>query len=178
MKRKNLKELGLSIKENYNKTHITMKKIIITLSLMCGIFAFGQEKEVKTIKDAVTPSETSLKPLVIIAGKEYSLKHLYELNEKVIEKVTILKPDEGRALYGYKGNNGVIVVNLKKGSERFVPKKIIYIVEGKKMSEDMVLAMEPNKIESINILKNEEAVKQYGEEAREGAIIIKLKKKQ
>lgn len=156
-----------------------MKKIIITLSLMCGIFAFGQEKEVKTIKDAVTPSETSLKPLVIIAGKEYSLKHLYELNEKVIEKVTILKPDEGRALYGYKGNNGVIVVNVKKGSERFVPKRLVYVVDGKKVSiGELEATTKPDNIESINILKNEEAVKQYGEEAREGAIIIKLKKKQ
>lgn len=178
MERKSLKELGLSIKENYNKTHITMKKIIITLSLMCGIFAFGQEKEVKSSNNFTPTMQTSVKPLVIIDKKESNLQDLHSLDQNLIENITIFDKEKAKTLYGDKGNTGVIVVELKKKNKKNLKKEPLYIVNGQKVSSDILETINPNMIESVNVLKGENAVKQYGEEAREGAIIVTLKKKQ
>jgi hypothetical protein len=54
----------------------------------------------------------------------------------------------------------------------------LYIVDGKEYTPEQIekLDIDPNTIESITVLKDETAVKQYGEKARNGVIIIELKK--
>jgi beta-lactamase regulating signal transducer with metallopeptidase domain len=53
----------------------------------------------------------------------------------------------------------------------------LYILDGKEYTPEQIekLDIDPNTIESITVLKDEAAVKKYGEKARNGVIIIKLK---
>lgn len=54
----------------------------------------------------------------------------------------------------------------------------LYIIDGKNMTGQTDLKnMNPDDIESINILKGDEAVKQYGEAAKNGVLVITTKKK-
>ena len=49
------------------------------------------------------------------------------------------------------------------------------IINGKESDRAVVDALDPSRIENISVLKNENAVKIYGEKAKDGAMIIQLK---
>ena len=53
----------------------------------------------------------------------------------------------------------------------------IYILNGIIVDEKKVKAIKPDNIEKVEVLKNTKAVNLYGEKAKDGAIVITLKKK-
>jgi TonB family protein len=55
-------------------------------------------------------------------------------------------------------------------------KESLYIIDGKEVAFSEVNGLDPEKIEQINVLKNEEAVKKYGEKGKDGVVLIRLKK--
>ncbi len=59
----------------------------------------------------------------------------------------------------------------QKGSD------ILYIVDGKITNRNEAFAINPKDIGSINVLKNETAIKQYGEKGKNGVIVITKKTK-
>lgn len=69
------------------------------------------------------------------------------------------------------GNNEKLVYEKSE-----VLKDPVIYVDGKKIANEELKNIDPNTIESVDVIKNESAVKLYGEEARDGAIVIKLKK--
>jgi TonB-dependent SusC/RagA subfamily outer membrane receptor len=50
-------------------------------------------------------------------------------------------------------------------------------LDGKEATSDDINALDPNTIESISVLKDDNAVKLYGEKGKNGVIIIKTKAK-
>lgn len=54
-------------------------------------------------------------------------------------------------------------------------KKPIYIVDGKELSDKVAQALDPNKISEVNVIKGAQATQQYGERAKNGVVVIKLK---
>ena len=51
----------------------------------------------------------------------------------------------------------------------------LYIVDGKEMTGNLQ-NLDPQAIESINVIKNATSVKQYGDKGKNGVIIITMKK--
>lgn len=56
-------------------------------------------------------------------------------------------------------------------------KNILFIVNGKEISETDFRKIQPNDIESINVLKDKKAIDKYGEKGKEGVLEIQLKDK-
>src|SRR5690606_15813095 len=54
----------------------------------------------------------------------------------------------------------------------------IYFIDGKQTNEAVVKEINPNTIESINVLKGEKAIEKYGESGKNGVIEIKMKKRE
>ena len=52
----------------------------------------------------------------------------------------------------------------------------LYVVDGKEMKWTDIQKIDPAKIESMTILKNEDATKKYGEKGKNGVVVIQLKK--
>ena len=52
----------------------------------------------------------------------------------------------------------------------------LYVVDGKEMNWTDIQKIDPAKIESMTILKNEDATKKYGEKGKNGVVVIQLKK--
>ncbi len=52
----------------------------------------------------------------------------------------------------------------------------LYVVDGKEMNWADIQKIDPAKIESMTILKNEDATKKYGEKGKNGVVVIQLKK--
>ena len=58
-----------------------------------------------------------------------------------------------------------------------LPSKVLILVDGKEISRDELLTLDVNQIESVNVIKNEAILKQYGQKAKDGLIEIKTKTK-
>jgi TonB-dependent SusC/RagA subfamily outer membrane receptor len=59
-------------------------------------------------------------PLYIVNGAEMSASDYGKLNPDAIKNVEILQDEKGTAIYGSRGNNGVVLITLKEGLEDYV----------------------------------------------------------
>lgn len=75
------------------------------------------------------------------------------------------------------GNPGSSSTILIRGISSYnKTKEPLYIVDGKVESSKILTALNPNSIESVQVLKKEEATSLYGSKALNGVILIKTKK--
>ena len=124
-------------------------------------------------------------PLYILDGKELNQKEVEKLNPNEIKSISVLKDKSATSKYGEKGKNGVILIETKKGDQKIQIKSemkldganppLIYI-DGKEAAKNAMEELDPNTIDSIEILKGESAASKYGEKGKNGVILIKLKK--
>ncbi len=114
---------------------------------------------------------------------------LNSLNTESIESITVLKGAGATSIYGEKGKNGAILITLKKGKPEENKKQAVKITGTKEINEPLYVidgvvienfdmkSLDTATIQSINILKDSEAVKKYGEKAKNGVIEVTLKRK-
>lgn len=70
-----------------------------------------------------------------------------------------------------------IVSDCYSTQQKTKESKPLYIVEGKEVPEEIITEINPDDVESINVLKDTSATKKYGEKGKNGVIEIYLKKK-
>nr|WP_319399233.1 M56 family metallopeptidase [uncultured Carboxylicivirga sp.] len=137
-------------------------------------------------------------PIYILDGKEVSNNGLATIKKSHIKEVSVLKDEAAIEQYGERAKDGVIIITTKgteqssqaevkvsSGKMTDNPLKIatgkasggnpIYIVNGKEISNKEFNAIKKNKIESVSVLKDEAAIEQYGERAKDGVIMIETK---
>lgn len=88
--------------------------------------------------------------------------------EKDPRTITINAADE-------KGKKVYTIVRKETISTE-MPKDVLYILDGKEISQKDMQDLSPNMIQSINILKGESARTLYGEKGKNGVVEIKTKK--
>lgn len=122
-------------------------------------------------------------PIVYIDGKEYDNAIVELLDQSKIESVNVIKGE--KALEEYNAPNGVIFIKTKSASQQnvLVDKAVntldsqmdpVIIIDGKVSNKEILSKLSPDNIESMNVLKGQEAINQY--EAPNGVIIVKTKK--
>jgi N-acetylmuramoyl-L-alanine amidase len=87
-----------------------------------------------------------------------------ELKETVEVKDLVLSPVEVRDIAI---NQKLVLTKPNEG--------VLYFIDGKKADKKTMDALDPNKIASINVLKDASAIEKYGKEADKGVIEIILK---
>ena len=65
-------------------------------------------------------------------------------------------------------NEEKVVTNISESTQ-------LYIVDGKEVSKEQLKAIASESIANMSVLKNEEAIKQYGEKGKDGVIIVTTK---
>lgn len=155
-----------------------MKNILI---LICACFisiasVFGQDDVKLELKEGQ-------KPVVIIDGKRYDHSIIELLDQSKIESVMIFKDAEAKEKYD--APDGVIIIMTKEASKEIESEELniagpngkdpLIIINGKVRSKEELEKISPDDIESINVLKGQNAIDQY--EAPNGVIIVNLKKK-
>lgn len=157
-----------------------------------------KEKE-KSERIEIKVKEGEANPVIIIDSKEYDFEILNIIDKNKIESVTVLKGED--ALKKYDAKNGVILIKTKQKDDNKVEVMIgsnkensstdnnkrvkidvpegtdapIIIIDGVIKDRDVLDNISPDDIESIKVLKDDDAKKKYNTEA--GVIIIKTKKK-
>lgn len=169
-----------------------------------GAGAPSEKKEAApavTVKDTTKPSLPE-SALYVVDGEIRSAKYVRDsLGVDKIYAMDVLKGESAYKFYGVKASNGAIVITTKAFKERYmretggqVSKKMvtiepatvtvkamtkeqpIYIIDGVEKDGKALQELNPDKIDSINVLKNQPAIEKYGEKGRNGVIIIHLKK--
>ncbi len=127
----------------------------------------------------------------VLDGRE--VDKVEDLDPDRIKSISILKNPEAVAKYGERARDGVVVITTKSSETadpaapkidsttiRVVkfpcagaPKSIVYVLDGREV--DTVEDLDPDRIKSMSILKNPEAVAKYGERARDGVVVITTK---
>ncbi|MDO5665283.1 MAG: carboxypeptidase-like regulatory domain-containing protein [Bacteroidia bacterium] len=127
------------------------------------------------IKDSSMGTVTDTQGKFLIkAGKGDVLRFLmagyktFEYKVKTAEKnlVIVLQPNDKE-----KFNTEVIELRTQDG------KKPLYIVDGIRIPSEELPKINPDEIESISVLKNEASTSIYGEEGKNGVILVTTKKK-
>lgn len=116
--------------------------------------------------------------LIMVDGKEMSKKKFDKIPTDEIESMSVLKGESAEKNYGKKGKNGVIEVTLKKkdlvvgGAGR----NPLILIDGKEASNEEMENLNQDEIESVSILKDDQAVKKYGKKGKEGVVEVITKK--
>jgi N-acetylmuramoyl-L-alanine amidase len=132
-------------------------------------------------------------PLYIINGKECTEENLDKIDIGQVDDIRVIKENTALQVYGEKGKDGVVIINLKPGTSRPYTNKMIatgdisklgtkpYVeVDGKKYAGNSLPEfMKESGIEHfelITVYNKEDAVKKFGAKASDGAIIAATKK--
>lgn len=134
-------------------------------------------------QDSVMPAEDN-HPLYIIDGKKAKegIKHL---RQEDIHAFQILKDKPATDKYGDEGKNGVIEITTRANHDKTnrltfknlnMKENPLIIVDGKQYDKGFE-QINPDDILSISVLKDKTAGEIYGEEGKNGVILIKTKEK-
>lgn len=131
--------------------------------------------EIKGITTIVKDGESRI--LYIYDGVKMSNEEIGKINPNNIADITVIKDKSALEMYGKEGEDGVIIINSKDApKESLIEKKPLIIIDGEKMPLGFELnTIEPSDIESISVLKDGGALESYGEEGRNGVIVITKK---
>lgn len=140
---------------------------------------------INTIKESSATGEINRKPIIVVDGKPY--RYDYELksgglqlSKNDVQKLEIVKKEIGMQIYGDQAKDGVILLTTKSGSntggKSYNDSKVLIFLEDKVISQSEMETINPDTIDSIEIIKDKETVKQYTSEDYDGVIVIHLKK--
>ncbi len=133
--------------------------------------------------------------LYLLDDEEISENDMHTLDKNKIASITVLKDESAKILYGNKAKNGAILIRSKGNSNTlkalprlkginkntvqistYSDKYPLYIMNGNEIQKDKLENLNPERIESINVLKGKSAIKKYGNKAKEGVVEITTKK--
>ena len=162
----------------------------VAKDILEGVVAYANNHK----ETAMTSVDTTGKPpIYMLDGKEISEANIKQIDNNRIESVNVLKGKEATDKYGKKGENGVVIITMKKkpssssvaadSNHEIKPRNAeeftgIYYLNGKEITKDEFdkSALQPGDMESIKIWKGEEAIKKYGDKGRNGVVSIITKK--
>ena len=131
----------------------------------------GKEDEVKLLYTTNLQNQNDKTPLYIIDGKKGEKNALESISPNDIDRIDILKDASAVARYGEQARNGVVEITTKEYSK----KKPLIIVDGKKIGGTDLQLWSTDNLLSVDVLKDSSAIKLYGEEGKNGVIIVKTK---
>ena len=115
------------------------------------------------------------RPLIMLDGKITDIE-VDRIDPETIESVTVLKDKSATALYGEKGEGGVILIRSKKVNLLENTSQPLVVIDGNITNRD-INSIPAEDIYSISVLKDNSAVNKYGEKGKDGVIEITTKKK-
>jgi len=172
-------------------------KRIITLVLLFATYVASAQTIIKCAP-SINPSDRPLWVVNNIALTDEKVSEMVEkaLKPEDVESMTLLKGAEATALYGSSARNGVVIITLKKSQTNsnvaaekeslsvtgasFATHPLV-VVDGKEIptTDEAAMFMKnllPEKIESITVLKDPNALAKYGDRGKNGVLFVNLKK--
>ena len=182
-------------KEEVNKQILESKKQIQEYSKRINSDEYRRDLEERIKKSSITkkgliPEHASIndpdkQPLIILDDEKITRAQMDEMSPDTFASVSVLKDHSAVKLYGEEAKNGVILITTKSQDSKNKPlvkikgatiNNPLYIVDGKRISAKKMEKINPDRIESITVVKSKQATEKYGEKAKNGVVLIQLKK--
>ena len=180
--------LMLQKQRSHRKSSWKYALILPFLACFMLLFSFKTHVDYLPVNQSVDDLNLNLKiqdslpPLFVINGKKQAADFdINSVSTETIESISVLKGESGIEQFGEAGKNGVIMIQLKPNSSfNAIPsKKPLIFVDDKQMPADFDYnTIDPNTIESVDVLKDKSATKKYGKDAKDGVIKIYTKKQE
>ena len=164
-----------------------MKKIVVMIRIVLFTIVASQvqaqKSEHRTKESLHVKIKDQAKLDIYVDGKKFDFP-MELLDNSKIESVNVVKGERARKEYNAK--NGVVLVTTKiskdntaRSSENqdaahTISGDPMVLIDGKESNQKELKALSPDDIESINILKGEQALQKYN--APDGVIIVTMKK--
>lgn len=169
------------------------------------VYLFPEDKGKKENPKIHASAPDGADPLVLVDGREQPASSINDITPERIQSITVLKDSTAIRMYGDKGRNGVVLVELKKegdgtpqsdaddvtvvgyassddapihvvGKEWALPEHVLYLVDGERVPE--IGSLDPGRIESVSVFKGKDNIpSEYAGQGYEGVIEIRTKKK-
>jgi len=110
-------------------------------------------------------------PLYVVDGKVKPT--IADINPEDIESINVLKGESAEAEYGELGKNGVILITTKVMAQLKKADPLLFL-DGEKYDGE-IDDIDPENIESIEVLKDASSVSAYGEAGKNGVILVSTK---
>ncbi|TXI69529.1 MAG: hypothetical protein E6Q41_02465 [Cyclobacteriaceae bacterium] len=144
-----------------------MKALLAQVLVFLSVCCFAQEPAAK--------EEKKEDPIIVIDGIKYlrsdSAHALQKLNPEKIKEIKVLRGQEAIDQYGEAGKHGVVLVTTKASTAN----KPLYLLDGKQV--DDISSIDPNSIQSIEVIKDPVKLQPFGEAGGAGVIKITSKRK-
>ncbi|TYA75036.1 TonB-dependent receptor plug domain-containing protein [Seonamhaeicola marinus] len=119
------------------------------------------------------------KALMVVDDKIANKKTIDSIPFKQLVGLKFLKADDEKALkYGNAAKNGVVLIQTNKPFLDFLKKNksLLFVLDGRPVSSQVIANIHPSKIKSVDILKEKASTAIYGSRGANGAVLITLKK--
>lgn len=162
-----------------------------------------EEKRKKNEEEDFIVQSIDKEPLLVIDGVLVHSRVSLGITKDQIKSIDVLKGESAILAYGERGANGVIQMTTVHGNgpdsnitgndfdltfyaakQRNInvrgsqfPNNVLYVIDGKISGEGTLKGLNPNSIESLEVLKGEAAILEYGQRASDGVIKISTKGK-
>jgi hypothetical protein len=141
--------------------------LLLTIALTKGFFP-QDAKASSTLQQKGSKSYDSLN--YIVDGR--SVKSISDLNPDSIESVNVMKEDRTVIVR----TKAFARTSLNNAGTTSVLPDAVYIIDGKTVSKAEAGKLSPDRIESVNVIKDKEAMKKYTSQDSEGVIVITTKR--
>ncbi|MEM9549150.1 MAG: hypothetical protein AAGA77_24395 [Bacteroidota bacterium] len=164
-----------------------MKDLILTAFILLQSISLIQAQEKQNdieIKENIhVKVKEGADPDIYVDGKKFDFP-MELLDKDQIESINVIKGE--KAIEEYNAKNGVVLITTKKKLVEKIETKIkitdddvkgkgpMVIIDGNNSNQTLLKKLSPDDIESINVVKGEQALKKYN--APNGVIIITTKK--
>lgn len=180
----------------YTKSIVTMTVLLVAALLFAFTLPASLEKSEKEISEQISVHknaslwvpEADTIPLHIVDGKEVTKEEFDKLESDNIQSMFILKDKAAFEKYGERGKYGVVLVKTKdktKDKDKIKTPKDSFKIRSKDGLEPLIFIdgiksedyshVDTDSIVSVSVIKDEQALKQYGEEGINGVILILTK---
>jgi hypothetical protein len=136
------------------------------------------------IEKSIAEKKLKKNPVIVVNERVLKNDQLDRFNfykSDILEfRLIAMDNTEMKEIYGEQSLNGVILIETKPFQERDVKSisdsKILYLLNGKTITHDELIKINPDKIESVEVIKDKKEIAKYTTEEYEGVLVIKLKK--
>lgn len=144
-------------------------------------------------KDSNIFISESDEPIFIINGKKVEKSVFEDVDSDNIKSVFVLDGKKALDKYGDEGKNGIVIMTRKKSKNLFTEEEDnvminsnvfsyetdgnepLFVLNGKAITKDDINNISANEIINVEVLKDESAIKLYGNKAKNGVVIINSK---
>jgi hypothetical protein len=183
--------------ENYTVKKLNMKiaTLILVMFFLTSCFSTKKATTDKTndtdyiaqyISEIESQDKISNSPLIVIDGfaidyADYK-EESHHLSKSNIKQIDFLSKDSKTAIniYGERARGGVLLITTKniqeKSAKTIDDSKVLFLLGDKQITQEELEKLDPNDIESIDVIKNTDDIKKYTKEDYDGVVIINMKK--